>query len=389
MKQQRHFIKGLLFILITPVLTACANLADRWINTTRLNPPYQVNPEADKLHQQLHIVDLHADPLLWDRDLLQKSRYGHVDLPRLQEGNVTLQVFGVVTGVPFPLKMEDNTDKWDVITLLGFFQKRPDVVQKSRLQRALFQADKLQERIRASNNELKLIKSREDVTGLLAERTKGKKVIGAMLSLEGSHALLGNPANIETLFNAGYRMLGLVHLFSNNMAGSSHGKSRHGLTEKGREMVQLALARGMIIDLAHASEQTIDDVLAIVDRPVIASHGGVRGTCDTARNLSDRHIRGIAKTGGVIGIGIYKYATCGKSLQDTARAMRYVADLVGIKHVALGSDFDGAVKTVIDASGLSLLTDALLQAGFTPADIKAIMGDNALRVFQQTLPRKE
>lgn len=389
MQQRLRFTTIILFLLTIPVLTGCANLADRWINTTHLDPPYQAGPDANALHQQLQVVDLHADPLLWNRDLLQKSSYGHVDVPRLQAGNVTLQVFGAVTGVPFPLRMENNTDGWDLITLLGFFQGRPDAVQESRLQRALFQAGKLNEYINVSNGTLKLIKTRKDVTELLAERASGKKIIGAMLSLEGSHALEGDPANIETLFNAGYRMLGLVHLFSNSMADSSHGETKHGLTQKGREMVQRALVLGMIIDLTHSSEQTIDDVLAMVERPVIASHGGVRGTCDTARNLADRHIKGIAKTGGVIGIGIYKYATCGITLKDTVHAMRYVADLVGIEHIALGSDFDGAVKTVMDASGLSLLTEALLQDGFTQAEIKAVMGRNALRVFQQTLPNTE
>ena len=181
-------------------------------------------------------------------------------------------------------------------------------------------------------------------------------------------------------------MLGLAHFFDNAMCGSAHGQGMYGLTEKGREMIHRALARGMIIDLAHASPQTIDDVLAMVDRPVIASHGGVRGTCDTVRNLADKHIIGIAKSGGVIGIGLYKYATCGKTLDDAVRAMRYVADLVGVEHVALGSDFDGATTTVVDASGLVMLTQALMQAGFTEEEIAAIMGGNALRVFLKTLP---
>jgi membrane dipeptidase len=112
----------------------------------------------------------------------------------------------------------------------------------------------------------------------------------------------------------------------------------------------------------------------------------VQGTCDNERNLSDRHIRGIADTGGVIGIGLFRWATCGKKLTDTVRAMRYVADLVGVEHVALGSDFDGAVTTVVDSSGLVMLTDALLKEGFSEAEIAAIMGGNALRVFRQTLP---
>jgi microsomal dipeptidase-like Zn-dependent dipeptidase len=151
-------------------------------------------------------------------------------------------------------------------------------------------------------------------------------------------------------------------------------------------MLQRAVALGMVIDLAHASPQTIYEVLQVVDRPVVASHGGVRGTCDTARNLADHHIQSIAATGGVIGIGLYEYATCGKSIDDTVRAIHYVADLVGIEHVALGSDFDGATETHVDATGLVLLTEALQKVGYSHDDIRAIMGNNALRVLRKTLP---
>ncbi|MCJ7771689.1 MAG: membrane dipeptidase, partial [Desulfobacterales bacterium] len=100
--------------------------------------------------------------------------------------------------------------------------------------------------------------------------------------------------------------------------------------------------------------------------------------------LTDQHIRAIAKNGGVMGIGLFTYATCGKKVEDTVRAMRYVADLVGVEYVALGSDFDGAT-TVFDASGLGLLTQALLEDGFDKKEIMAIMGGNVLRVLRQTL----
>jgi microsomal dipeptidase-like Zn-dependent dipeptidase len=96
-------------------------------------------------------------------------------------------------------------------------------------------------------------------------------------------------------------------------------------------------------------------------------------------------LRNIAASGSVIGIGLFKYATCGKTLEDTVKAMRYVADLVGVQHVALGSDWDGSTA-VVDASGLTLLTEAMLKANFSPEEVTAIMGGNALRVLRQTLP---
>jgi microsomal dipeptidase-like Zn-dependent dipeptidase len=338
------------------------------------------------VHDQLQVVDLHADPLLWSRDLLERHGYGHIDLPRLQEGKTALQVFGVVTGVPFPISLENNRDHWDLITLLTAFQALPVEVRQSRLQRALYQADKLQHSIDASGQRLTLIRTRRDLEKLVALRGQGQPVIGAMLSLEGLHALEGDVANLERLHAAGFRMLGLAHLFDNDMAGSAHGVGKQGLTGKGRGLVEWAVQRGMIIDLAHASGQTIDDVIAMVDTPVVSSHGGVRGTCDTARNLSDRHIQAIAGSGGVVGLGIYQWATCGTTMQDVVKAVRHVVNLAGIEHVALGTDFDGAVETVVDATGLPLLTEALLADGFTPQQIRALMGENALRVFRQTLP---
>jgi membrane dipeptidase len=380
------FIKsiGLAGLLLTT--SGCATLFDSLINDTSIDPPYTVSDATRIVHDQLQIVDLHADPLLWSRDLLERHGYGHVDLPRLQEGKTALQVFGVVTGAPFPIGLENNRDNWDLITLLTAFQSLPVEVQQSRLQRALYQAGKLQHSIDASGQQLMLVRTRRDLEKLVSLRSQSQPVIGAMLSLEGLHALEGDVANIDRLHAAGFRMLGLVHLFDNDMAGSAHGVGKHGLTDKGRGLVKLAVQHGMIIDLAHASEQTIDDVIAMVDTPVVASHGGVRGTCDTARNLADRHIQAIARSGGVVGIGIYKWATCGNTMQDTVRAVRYVVDLAGIEHVALGTDFDGAVETVVDATGLPLLTEALLADGFTPPQIRAMMGENALRVFRQTLP---
>jgi len=383
----RRSLDALVFVLAVVAFSACARISENLVVGTVDKPPYEPDPAMVNLHESLTVVDLHADQLLWNRDLLERASRGHVDLPRLQEAGVALQVFGVVTGVPFPLKMEGNRDKGDAIAKLARWQDWPEATHDSRLQRALYQAAKLADRIDASDGALVWVRDLGDLDELLEKRARGERVIGAMLALEGAHALEGDVANADVLFDAGFRMIGLVHLMDNEMAGSAHGAEEYGLTEDGRELIRLALAAGMVIDLAHASEQAIDDTLAMVDRPVLASHGGVRGTCDTARNLADRHVRAIAGSGGVIGIGVYEYATCGKKLEDTVRAMRYVADLVGVEHVALGSDFDGA-KTMIDATGLVMLTEALIEGGFAAEEIAAIMGGNALRVFRETLPER-
>ena len=145
-------------------------------------------------------------------------------------------------------------------------------------------------------------------------------------------------------------------------------------------------AKRMIVDLAHASGPVISDVLAISTQPVVVSHTGVKGTCDNARNLSDEQLRGIAKTGGVIGIGYWETAVCGRDAKAIARAIRYTANVAGVDHVALGSDFDGAVAEPFDTTGLAQITDALIAEGFTDDEIKLIMGGNAIRVLLASLP---
>ena len=142
----------------------------------------------------------------------------------------------------------------------------------------------------------------------------------------------------------------------------------------------------MLIDLAHASKPMIDDVLAMATRPLVVSHTGVAGTCPGPRNLSDEHLRRIAAGGGLIGIGYWDGAVCATSVDAIVKAIRYSVDLIGVEHVALGSDFDGTIHAPFDTSGLVLLTDGLLKAGFSTEQITAIMGGNVQRLLLQYLP---
>ncbi|UCH72741.1 MAG: dipeptidase [Rhodospirillales bacterium] len=373
-------------LCVAALLGGCGAVVDRLLNRVYEAPPYEVEAATQELYRRQLVVDLHGDILLWRRDLLERAGHGHVDLPRLQEGNVALQVFGVVTQVPFTFSLDNNKPTPDVISALAWSDDWPAETRDSRLERALYQADKLADRIARSDGALTLVTDRAELEALIAARRGGAPVIGAILLLEGAQALDGELANIDRLYDAGFRIVGLSHLFDNDMAGSAHGTEKHGLTPQGRELVRRLQEKRMIIDLAHASPQAFDEVIAMARGPVIASHGGVRGTCDTNRNLSDDQVRAIAGTGGLVGIGVYRYATCGKTVADTVRAMRHVADLVGVSHVALGSDFDGAVATVFDTTGWPLLVEALLADGFSEAEIAAILGGNALRVLREALP---
>ncbi len=211
--------------------------------------------------------------------------------------------------------------------------------------------------------------------------------MGAVLGLEGAHALEGKAKNLERLFAAGYRMLGLAHYVDNQVAGSAHGEHKGGLTPLGRRIVRRAQELGMLIDLAHTSPQSIEEVAALTTAPLVVSHTGFRATCDTPRNLSDTHLRAGANSGDLVGISLLPAATCGQNLDHAVAAILHAVRTVGADHVALDCDFDGAVTTPIDAAGLPKLTEKLLDAGLSPEEVESIMGANVLRLLNSTLPQ--
>ena len=375
-------------LLATAVFVFLPAAVERHFNAVHA-PPRAVSERARALHARLLIVDLHADSLLWGRDLLQRSRRGHVDLPRLQAGNVAVQGFTVVTQTPRGQNLWSNDDRTDNVTLLALVQRWPPRTWTSLRERALYQAGRLREAAERSGGALTLVRTSGDLDAFLERRAGRRDLAAAFLGLEGAQSLGGDPGGLDELQAAGYRMIAPVHFFDTAFAGSAHGVGKGGLTPAGRALVAGLERRSMLLDLAHASEKTLDDALAIARRPVVVSHTGVKGTCDNPRNLSDAHLRGVARTGGVIGIGFWETAVCGTGPDAIARAVRYAVSVAGIEHVALGSDFDGAVSTPFDAAGLASLTEALLAEGLGDTDIARIMGANAIRVLQEALPAHE
>lgn len=357
-------------------------MVERSMNKVVPVPLPAISAEARAIHDKLLIADMHEDTLLWQRDLLHAAHQGQVDLPRLIAGNYTLQVFSSVTKTPKNQNYDANPSNTDNITLLAIGQMQPMRTWGSLLQRSLWHAEKLKRAAAASNGQLRVIENDADLDRLLADRAKGARVVGGMLSIEGLHDMEGKFANLDVLHDAGFRMAGLTHFFDNEVAGSMHGLRKGGLTPLGRKVVAHMEHIGMIVDVAHSSHQTVAEVLAIARRPVVSSHGGVQATCKVNRNLTDDEVRGIARTGGVVGIGYWDAAVCSTAPKAVVDAIAHVRDLVGIDHVGLGSDFDGAVTTGFDSSQLIAITQELLNRGFSAEDIAKVMGGNVLRVIR-------
>lgn len=374
------FLIGLAFFGLAP------GIVERSNNKVAGPVPAPASPRAAALHRTLEIADMHADTLLWSRDFDVQAERGHVDLPRLESAHMALQILSSVTKTPKHQNYDANGSDTDNITLLTLAQGQPPRTWHSLLERSLWHAEKLQRAEAASGGRLRIVRSRGDLARLLADRASGQRVLGAMLSVEGLHNLEGNFANLQRLYAAGFRMAGLVHFFDNELAGSMHGVRKGGLTPFGLQVIRAMEAQGMIVDIAHASHAAVADVLRVAHAPIISSHGGVQATCKVNRNLTDEEIRGVAATGGIVGIGYWDAAVCDISPRGIVRAISHVRDLVGVDHVGLGSDFDGAVTTQFDVTRLDAITQALIDAGFSDSEIARVMGGNVLRLLLQRLP---
>ncbi|HEY3333834.1 MAG TPA: membrane dipeptidase [Candidatus Limnocylindrales bacterium] len=369
-----------------PLLDSLVGRVEDRMNPVATAPATPVSARAAALHSSLRVGDLHADSLLWGRDLLVRGSRGSVDVPRLIEGNVALQVLSMPVKTPRGLNIERNADSSDQVLALAVAKRWPRATWGRllpRVEHLAAQAHSLAER---SHGAFRIVTSQAELAAYLAAREARGGMTAAVLAIEGAHALEDDPENVDVVADLGVRMISPAHFFDTAFGGSAHGLEQGGLTALGRELVARMEARRVLLDVAHASARTIDDALEVSTRPVVASHTGVRGVLDNARNLSDAHLAGIAATGGVVGIGFWPTACGGDGVAWIARSIAYAVERIGVAHVALGSDWDGAVPVPIDAAGTSRLTDALLDVGLADDDVRAVMGENVLRLFASTLP---
>jgi membrane dipeptidase len=212
------------------------------------------------------------------------------------------------------------------------------------------------------------------------------------LSFEGAGPLASAPESLDAWVARGVRIVGLVHTEHNALASSSGDAhpADYGLTEAGKALVRRAHALGVAVDVSHASDRAVSDVLLLAHETggvVVATHSNARALCDHPRNLRDDQLRGIAATGGVIGLNFHSpFVVRGKpaTMADVVRQAQHLVRVAGIEHVALGADFEGGIRPargLEDASHFPDLARALHSAGLSEGAVRKVFSENALRVL--------
>jgi membrane dipeptidase len=388
MKKIFKILLGLVLVVLLFAFLFVPKIVDKKFNTISIKPPYKVDMEAQALYDSLDFVaDMHCDALLWKRDLLVKNDFGSVDIPRMLEAKAGIQAFTIVTKAPRNMNFDKNTGETDQITLPFILQLRPAKSWFNLTERALAQCRALFEFEKKSDGKFKVITTSTGLEKYIDGKKSNKNITAGFLGIEGMHALEGKLENVDVLYDAGVRMMSPVHFFDNQLGSSAHGVEHGGLTAFGREVIKKMQAKNMILDVAHCSPKMVDEILQITTKPIVSSHTGVQGTHMSVRNISDKHIKGIAKTGGLISIAMFEPATGTKTPASTAKAVKYCIDLVGADYVALGSDFDGAIEIHTDITGLPLYVEELLKLGVLREDIKKVMGGNVKRFLLANLPK--
>jgi membrane dipeptidase len=326
---------------------------------------------ARALHEAHPAIDLHADTLMWTRwlgydlharhtaPLPMAALGGHVDLPRMRDGGMGAQFFGLVS-LPLHRGMK------------GLAQ----VIEE--------QIDALGAAIDRKPDALRLVRTAAEID---ACRERG--VLGALLGIEGAHALEGDLDKLRTFARRGVRYLGLLHFTANEAGFPAYGRGRddaRGLTPWGFELVRACEDAGVLVDLAHLNARGFLDACDVAKKPLIVSHTGVLGAFDHWRNIGDDQLRAVADKGGCIGVIFCPRFVGGDGLGPVVKHFLHILDVVGEDGPALGSDWDGFIiptRELRDPRGLPLLTDALLAAGVSVRAMGKILRGNVMRVLAE------
>jgi membrane dipeptidase len=383
--------------LLSVLLCACVLLLAAGLQSAAQNED-NIAGRAEKLHFSSVVLDTHIDTtpkLQTDWKFTEEHRDGHVDLPRMKKGGLNALFFsiymsGAITG---PRAVDDSIKRIAAVHKLA--EDLPD--------------------------EIAVCTTAADVR---RARRQGK--IAALMGMEGGHMINNSLPVLRMYAKLGVRYLTLTHSVNTDWADSSGDQPKHnGLTEFGKEVVRELNRLGIMVDVSHVADKTFWDALEVSKAPLIASHSSCRALSGHPRNMTDEMIKAMAQRGGVIQINyldqyidndLYEYmrkaqplmrelqqkypgrenaekrlAEVAKQFGPAPRAsweriidhIDHAVKLVGADHVGLGSDFDGArmPQGMEDVSRLPKITEALLRRGYSPRDIKKILGENTLRLL--------
>jgi membrane dipeptidase len=372
----------------------------------------KISQRARELHFHSIVIDTHDDTTqrLLDPNFNLDAHHddGQIDIPRMKQGGLDAIFFSI----------------WMPGTITG-----PTAVEK-----ALDMIDAVREQARLHPNDIMLARTAADVRRAFAEHK-----IAALMGVEGGHMINSDLAVLDTFAALGVRYMTLTHTVNTDWADSANDKPAHnGLTDFGKQVVQRMNRDGIMIDISHVADKTFYDVIATSKAPVIASHSSCRALCDAPRNMTDDMIKTLAAHGGVIQINYHvgflsqdyvnfnkAHPEVGKKLADEVKAkcgaggeyeacsimtenelvhkmmldgtvprvdwtkivdhIDHAVKLAGADHVGLGSDYDGSDMPIgmEDVTHLPEITQALLDRGYSDADIKKILGENTLRVMSE------
>jgi membrane dipeptidase len=311
------------------------------------------------------IIDAHCDTVHYFTQekgfyrFSQKNISAQVDLPRMQAGNIKVQFFALYI--------------------------EPEYKPCHALKRCLQLLDYFYRTMETCHDRLEVVCSSSD---LMRVNSEGK--IAAVLTVEGGEALEGDLGVLRALYRLGVRGLGLTWNQRNQIAdGVWEREAGGGLTRFGKKVIKEMNDMGMIIDLAHMAEKSFDDVLLLTTQPVVVSHANARAICDHPRNLTDDQLKLLQKNGGVIGLSFYPdfIFFVNPDLEKLLDHFEHIAEIAGIDHLGIGSDFDGMegkyLQGLDDVSFLHFLIQGLLSRGFKKEDVSKILWGNFLRVINK------
>lgn len=331
---------------------------------------------AIMLHKEAVVVDTHSDTLgqlipqrrrgQKPRKLGERSETGKIDLPKLIEGGITCQAFGMYTGVSpdYPLALKT----------------------------ALQMVDAFYTSIEENKDKFVQVRNYEEIV-----RAKEEKKVGGLLTIEGSEPLMGDLGLLRVFHKLGVRILSFTWNWRTEFAdGLSASRTEGKLTQMGIEAVEELRRLGIVLDVSHITDACFWDIVENTKVPFIASHSNCRELCDVPRNLTDDMLRALAEKGGVTGMNYLGFFVVPReklgteykaTVEDLVDHIDHVVKVVGPDYVGLGSDFDGGGGLVglEDTSKVPNITRIMVKRGYSDEDIKKILGGNHLRVFEQVM----